>query len=1131
MARICGRLTELKMNAMFSPTHCSLHKTAWMRHILCPLAGLVLLLLFPAQAGADAVKGMYVGGDFYAPGDAVQSAARVSGFNRLFLSFLHVDPQGNITYNNTPVVQNGVYVGDLAWRTKLAALKIQPTDIQRIELVVGGDQGDVSFANIKRLITAQGTDSNSILNKDFSALKTATGVDAIQLDDEKIYDAPSAVAFGKMVAGLGLKVTLRPGTNQNFWAAVKSQLGANVDAIYLQCYANGTNNDPGSWDNAFDGFKVYPGLWGNTDTPYSAMMKMRNWRQALGITGGFMWLNGTMPNDALKWSGALSYGLDSIACLRIINKNSGKSLNLVGGGTTNGCAIRQSRYSNGNDQRWMLVPTEKGDHFKIVSWVSGQCASIAYSSSLAGAQLWTWDYNSDPSQQFDLVEAGNGWFKIKNVRSGLVLEVAGGSMDDEAVVQQNLDTGAANQQWRFYPYGDTLLAADNFDYPLGKLSGWNGGEGWNGGWSDAFAPSTQVLPGSLIGGDNVPTDYDARSSGNMAFIPNSKRVGRYLDCSLNGIFGAYGYLDANGRIGADGKTLYISFLQQPAKTSLFYEFELNRGIKRIAGIGNDTRTDDVNLRAPPGVFTPIGPGNTNVNFYVMRIDFKPGNDDVRVYRNPTSTTEPNQPTLALPDAADLSFNRISLAAFANDNQAKFDQIRIANSWAQAVAAASEFAVQPASNIVTSDVFRKIRISAQVLHGNGQGYYLLDGNIGVHVLLDRPALLSPGDVVDVTGLVERKNQFVDLIEATASQRSHLSLPQPRPLNFQNAGSFPWVYGEGTLINIKETGTQRTLELQAGTKQFTARLQSGFLSRVSWPIGSRLKVTGVCLRPADSQAAPDGGHLIEILLNSPNAVEMIARPPWWTLKHALIVVGLLVAGLALAFIWISLLHRQVDRRTIQLKQEIGKREKVEQERIIAEERTRISRDLHDDFGSQLTQIGLLAWLPEENSPPEKAGDRLRLIGEKSRHMVSALDEVVWMMNPKSETLSSFTAYVAGHAEEFLSKTDIACRVEAPNSYPEKTIASEVRNNLFSSVKEAINNAVRHGQPGQVLLQFVVSENEFTIHIQDNGCGFDPATVSHGNGLVNLRERMLKVNGQCQIQSSVPGGTKVTLQIYLA
>jgi len=1093
---------------------------------------LVLLLFLQGRACADAVKGLYVGSDFYAPSESAQEAARICGFNRLFLSFFHVATNGDVTYNNTPIVQQGTFVGDPDWRTKLEALKAQPSDIKRIELVIGGDESDASFANIQRLISAQGSGARSILYKDLLALQGVTGADAIQFADEKTYDVSSIVAFGKLVAGMGMHVALRPCNDPNFWSAVKTQLGTNVDAIYLQCYANGTNNDPASWNDAFGGFKVYPGLWGNTDTPDSALMKMRKWRQTLGITGGYMWLNGFMPGDALKWSGALSYGLDSIACVRIINKNSGKFLNLGGGAITNGTAIRQSAYHPGNEQRWMLVPTEKGDHLKIVSWISGQCGSMTYSSSLASAQLWTWDYNRDPSQQFDVVDAGDGWFKIKNVRSGLVLEVAGGSLDDQAAVQQNVDTGAANQQWRFYPYGNTLLASEDFDYPVGSLNGQNGGEGWNGGWSDALNIGTQVLPGSLMANEDVPRDYNARSSGNSAFVPNDKRVGRYLDCSINGIFSAYGYLDANGRVGADGTTLYISFLEQPAKTSLFYEFELNRGSERIAGIGNDTHADGVNLRAPAAVFTPIGPGDTNVNFYVMRIDFKPGNDDVRVYRNPVSSLEPDEPTLMMPGVADMSFNRISLAAFANDNTAKFDQIRLANSWTHVIAAAPEFTLQASSNVVSGDVFQKIRISAQVLYGHGEIYYLLDADTGVRVLLNHTTSLSPGDIVEVTGLIRHKNQFVDLVEATSRKRDHQPLPEPKPLSLQkDTGSYPWVFAEGILTNIRDEGTKRILELQVGSKKVSASLQSELSPKINWAIGSRLKITGVYLQSSEIQTDATGSRLSEVLLGSASAVEVIARPPWWTLKHALILVGVLGSGLALAFIWISLLHRQVERRTVLWKQEITRREKIEQERVIAEERARISRDLHDDLGSKLTHISLLAWLPEEASKSEQAGDRLRLIGEKSRQMTSALDEVVWMLNPKSEVLSTFAAYIAGYVEEFLSKTDITCRVQAPGSYPEKTITSEVRNDLFSCVKEALNNAVRHGKPTQLLLKFVVSTNNFIISIQDNGGGFDPAATSGGNGLPNLQRRMQKCSGTCQIESDSQRGTTVTLQLPLS
>lgn len=270
------------------------------------LAALCLAIAGISTA-SGAVRGLYVGDDFYPPNNNV-AAAKASGFNTLFLFALHVYPNGDLYYNGTAVVTNGVYMGAPDWGASLAALK--PT-IGRVEIAIGG-WTDPSFDYIKSFITAQGTGTNSILYRNFLALKNATGVDAIQYDDEQTYDVSSAVAFGNMIAALGMKVTLCPYTAQSFWTNVKAQLGTNVDAIYLQCYDGGAGNNPATWNTAFGGFKVYPGLWGNTDTPPSVTSKMRNWQQTLGITGGFMWLNGGLPGDALKWGQALAFGLEPL---------------------------------------------------------------------------------------------------------------------------------------------------------------------------------------------------------------------------------------------------------------------------------------------------------------------------------------------------------------------------------------------------------------------------------------------------------------------------------------------------------------------------------------------------------------------------------------------------------------------------------------------------------------------------------------------------------------------------------------------------------------------------------------------------------------------------------------------------
>ncbi len=429
-------------------------------------SSLILPMAVPAYALGNAAKALYVGNEYYAPTQAWQDTARTSGFTTLCLFTMHVQANGNLDYNGTALVTNGVYVGDSTWGSKLAACKASPSTVNRIELTIGG-YGDPSFTNIKDLIASQGTSSGSILYRSFQALKNATGIDAIQYDDEGTYDSDSAVSFGNMISSLGMKVTLCPYTNQSFWVNVKSGLGSKVDAIYLQCYDGGAGNDPGDWNNAFGGFKVYPGLWGNVDSMASATAKFRNWQSNLGITGGFLWLNGSFPWDGQRWGEALHLGVDPIPFFNIVNQNSSKSLDLISGNTANDANVNQwtSDYNSAN-QRWALAPTENHDHFKLISWVSGKAMSIAGDSTNTGAQLTDTDYTyGDPSQQWDLVDMGSGWYNIRNVRSGLYLDVSFGNTNDNGTVWQwSSNNGGANQKWRLQPWGNYFVRADSGKY-------------------------------------------------------------------------------------------------------------------------------------------------------------------------------------------------------------------------------------------------------------------------------------------------------------------------------------------------------------------------------------------------------------------------------------------------------------------------------------------------------------------------------------------------------------------------------------------------------------------------------------------------------------------------------------------
>lgn len=426
---------------------------------LC-LAALGFITLTSTSTQA-AVRGLYVGNEFYPPDAATETKAKQSGFNTLFLFTLNIMSNGDVQYNGTLIATNGTYVGNSTWGSRLAAIK-NDGRINRIELCIGS-WGSTAFDAIRDLVASQGTGSSSILYRNFLAIKNATGIDAIQYDDEGTYHASSATAFGQMLIGMGLKVTLCPynWNSRTFWQSVKSGLGANCDAIYLQCYDGGAGNNPADWNTLFGGFKVYPGLWGNTTTWKDCITRFRDWRQNLGITGGFMWLNGTLQWDAMTWGYNLQIALEPVPFFMFANQATGKCIDLIGGDGTNGAPIRQWSYDYGSyNQHWAIFPTENNDHYKILSQVSGKALCVQNDSLSDGAVMHSYEYTgNNPGQQWDLISAGNGWYKIRNVKSGKILDIDAGNTANNAILQQWTDLNGTNQKFRLQPWGDYFIRA------------------------------------------------------------------------------------------------------------------------------------------------------------------------------------------------------------------------------------------------------------------------------------------------------------------------------------------------------------------------------------------------------------------------------------------------------------------------------------------------------------------------------------------------------------------------------------------------------------------------------------------------------------------------------------------------
>jgi signal transduction histidine kinase len=141
---------------------------------------------------------------------------------------------------------------------------------------------------------------------------------------------------------------------------------------------------------------------------------------------------------------------------------------------------------------------------------------------------------------------------------------------------------------------------------------------------------------------------------------------------------------------------------------------------------------------------------------------------------------------------------------------------------------------------------------------------------------------------------------------------------------------------------------------------------------------------------------------------------------------------------------------------------------------------------------------------------------------------MDEIVWAVNPQHDTLDSLASYLGNFAQDYLGSIGLRCRLDMSLQLPHWPITAEMRHNLFLAFKEALHNIVKHSGANEVSVSLVTDDNGFVISARDNGKGFDlqslPTKPGRGNGLKNMRQRLEKIGGRCDIESSPGSGTEI-------
>lgn len=192
-----------------------------------------------------------------------------------------------------------------------------------------------------------------------------------------------------------------------------------------------------------------------------------------------------------------------------------------------------------------------------------------------------------------------------------------------------------------------------------------------------------------------------------------------------------------------------------------------------------------------------------------------------------------------------------------------------------------------------------------------------------------------------------------------------------------------------------------------------------------------------------------------------------------------------------------------------------------------RNKISLDLHDDIGSTLSSISILSDIALHNRKDPEAENMLNEIKENSIAMMERMDDIVWSINPRNDSLEQLFLRVKGFASKLFEAREINYKIQISEDIHNIHVKMEYRQHIYLIMKEAIINMVKYSNCTEAEIMVTYHSSLLSIIIHDNGKGFDTGQTSYGNGLNSMKKRAKEINALLDIQSKKGKGTDITLK----
>ncbi|MEM9548360.1 MAG: two-component regulator propeller domain-containing protein [Bacteroidota bacterium] len=197
-----------------------------------------------------------------------------------------------------------------------------------------------------------------------------------------------------------------------------------------------------------------------------------------------------------------------------------------------------------------------------------------------------------------------------------------------------------------------------------------------------------------------------------------------------------------------------------------------------------------------------------------------------------------------------------------------------------------------------------------------------------------------------------------------------------------------------------------------------------------------------------------------------------------------------------------------------------------------RKKNAADFHDELGHRLTKISLFLEIARKQvNGNQKLVEYLEKVKLNTKSLSEGLKDLIWSLDPKKDTLLDTVNRIQEVGDEIFDYSDMEFSTNAVQpDYEAIKLSPSERKHILLIFKEAMNNTLKYSNAKRCKFQSEMKEGSIYFTFMDDGVGFDPHSISPGNGLHNMEERAQKIGGTLDLETAADEGTKMTISIRL-